>query len=125
MLSAFVNVFKIPELRQRIFFTFGLIFICRLIAAVPLPGVDAAFIREWMESQGAAQGGLFGLMNLFSGGAMLKCSIGTLGIMPYISASIILQLMTAVVPHLEKLAREGDVGRQKITQYTRYLTVII
>ena len=125
MLSAFVNTFKITELRQRILFTFGLIFICRLIAAVPLPGVDAVAIREFIEAQGGAQGGLFGIMNLFSGGAMLQCSIGTLGIMPYISASIILQLMTAVVPHLERLAREGDVGRQKITQYTRYLTVVI
>jgi len=125
MFSAFVNTFKITELRQRILFTFGLIFICRLIAAVPLPGVDAAAIRAFIEAQGGAQGGLFGIMNLFSGGAMLQCSIGTLGIMPYISASIILQLMTAVVPHLERLAREGDVGRQKITQYTRYLTVAI
>lgn len=125
MLSAFVNTFKITELRQRIFFTFGLIFVCRLIAAVPLPGVDAVAIRAFIDSQGAAQGGLFGIMNLFSGGALLQCSIGTLGIMPYISASIILQLMGAVVPHLEKLKREGDVGRQKITQYTRYLTVII
>ncbi len=123
MLSAFVNTLKITELRQRILFTFGLIFICRLIAAVPLPGVDAATIRAFIDSQGGAQGGLFGIMNLFSGGAMLQCSIGTLGIMPYISASIIIQLMTAVVPHLERLAREGDVGRQKITQYTRYLTV--
>jgi len=125
MFSAFVNTFKITELRQRILFTFGLIFICRLIAAVPLPGVDAVAIRDFIEAQGGAQGGLFGIMNLFSGGAMLQCSIGTLGIMPYISASIILQLMTAVIPHLERLAREGDVGRQKITQYTRYLTVVI
>ena len=125
MLSAFVNTFKITELRQRILFTFGLIFICRVIAAVPLPGVDALAIRSFIEAQGGAQGGLSGILNLFSGGALLQCSIGTLGIMPYISASIILQLMTAVVPQLEKLAREGDVGRQKITQYTRYLTVII
>ena len=125
MLSAFANVFKIQELRQRVLFTFGLIFICRLIASVPLPGVNAVAIRQFMESQGGAEGGLFGIMNLFSGGALLQCSIGTLGIMPYISASIILQLMTAVVPHLERLKREGDVGRQKITQYTRYLTVII
>ncbi len=125
MLSAFTNTFKIPELRQRILFTLGLIFICRLLAAVPLPGVDAHAIREFIEAQGGADGGLFGIMNLFSGGAMLKCSVGTLGIMPYISASIIIQLMTAVIPHLEKLAREGDVGRQKITQYTRYLTVVI
>jgi preprotein translocase subunit SecY len=125
MLSAFVNTFKITELRQRILFTFGLIFICRLLASVPLPGVDAVSIRAFIEAQGGAEGGLFGIMNLFSGGALLQCSIGTLGIMPYISASIILQLMTAVIPHLEKLAREGDVGRQKITQYTRYLTVVI
>jgi preprotein translocase subunit SecY len=125
MLSAFINTFKIAELRQRILFTFGLIFICRLIAAVPLPGVDAVAIRTFIEASGGAEGGLTGIMNLFSGGALLKCSIGTLGIMPYISASIIIQLMTAVIPHLEKLAREGDVGRQKITQYTRYLTVVI
>lgn len=125
MLSAFVNVFKITELRQRILFTFGLIFICRLVAAVPLPGVNAVAIREAIASMGGNGGGLSGILNLFSGGALLKCSIGTLGIMPYISASIIIQLMTAVIPHLEKLAREGDVGRQKITQYTRYLTVII
>ncbi|QBG47770.1 preprotein translocase subunit SecY [Verrucomicrobia bacterium S94] len=125
MLSAFANTFKIPELRQRILFTLGLIFICRLLAAVPLPGVDALAIRQFIEAQGGAEGGLFGIMNLFSGGALLQCSIGTLGIMPYISASIIIQLMTAVIPHLEKLAREGDVGRQKITQYTRYLTVVI
>ena len=125
MLSAFVNTFKITELRQRILFTFGLIFVCRVIAAIPLPGVDAVAIRSFIEAQGGAQGGLSGILNLFSGGALLQCSVGTLGIMPYISASIILQLMTAVVPQLEKLAREGDVGRQKITQYTRYLTVII
>jgi len=125
MLSAFVNTFKITELRQRILFTFGLIFICRLIAAIPLPGVDAVSIRQFFETQGGAEGGLLGMFNLFSGGALLQCSIGSLGIMPYISASIIIQLMTAVVPHLEKLAREGDVGRQKITQYTRYLTVIL
>ncbi len=125
MLSAFVNTFKIAELRQRIFFTFGLIFICRLIAAIPLPGVDALAIRQFFEAQGGAESGLLGMFNLFSGGALLQCSIGSLGIMPYISASIILQLMTAVVPHLEKLSREGDVGRQKITQYTRYLTVIL
>ncbi len=124
MLSAFVNTFKITELRQRILFTFGLIFVCRLIATVPLPGVDALRIREFVASMGGG-GGLTGMMDLFSGGALLQCTIGTLGIMPYISASIILQLMTAVIPHLEKLAREGDVGRQKITQYTRYLTVLI
>jgi preprotein translocase subunit SecY len=125
MLSAFVNSFKITELRQRILFTFGLIFICRMLAAIPLPGIDAVAIRSFFETQGGAEGGLLGMVNLFSGGALLQCSIGSLGIMPYISASIILQLMTGVVPHLEKLKREGDVGRQTITQYTRYLTVIL
>ena len=124
MLSAFVNTFKITELRHRILFTFGLIYICRLISAVPLPGVDAVAIREYVAGMGGG-GGLAGMLDLFSGGALMQCTIGTLGIMPYISASIILQLMTAVIPHLEKLAREGDVGRQKITQYTRYLTVVI
>ncbi len=126
MLSAFINTFKITELRQRILFTLGLVFICRLIAAIPLPGLDAVLLREAIGNMGGdGGGGLSGMLNLFSGGALLKCSIGTLGIMPYISASIIIQLMTAVIPHLEKLAREGDVGRQKITQYTRYLTVVL
>lgn len=125
MLSAFVNTFKITELRQRILFTFGLIFICRFIAAVPLPGVDVVMIRNFFEEMVSSGSGVLGMFNMFSGGALLQCSIGALGIMPYISASIILQLMTAVIPHLEKLAREGDVGRQKITQYTRYLTVVL
>lgn len=126
MLSAFVNSLKITELRQRILFTFGLIFVCRMIATVPLPGVDAAAIREFFDaSANGTQSGLLGMVNLFSGGALLQCGIGALGIMPYISASIIIQLMTAVVPQLERLAREGDVGRQKITQYTRYLTVVL
>lgn len=126
MLSAFLNTFKIKELRSRILFTLGLILICRLIVFVPLPGVSASIINEWVNASGGGTGGgLLGLMNLFSGGAMMKCSIGTLGIMPYISASIIIQLMSGVIPYIEKLKREGDVGHQKITQYTRYLTVII
>lgn len=126
MLSAFVNIFKITELRQRILFTFGLVFICRFISAVPLPGVDAAAIRSFFEaSSGGGSGGPLGMFNLFTGGALLNASIGALGIMPYISASIILQLMTPVIPALGQLSREGDVGRQKITQYTRYLTVLL
>jgi preprotein translocase subunit SecY len=124
MLSAFANSLKIPELRQRIFFTFGLIFVCRIVAAVPTPGVDAIALREAISDLASRTGGGFlGLFNLFSGGALENCAVGALGIMPYISASIILQLMTAVVPALERLAREGDSGRQKIIQYTRYLTV--
>jgi preprotein translocase subunit SecY len=125
MLSAFVNSIKIPELRNRILFTLGLIFACRFVANVPTPGVDAVALEGLVRSQSGAGGGLFGLADLFSGGALRRFSIGALGIMPYISASIILQLMTAAVPGLERLAREGEVGRQKITQYTRYLTLAI
>ena len=125
MLSAFANSLKIPELRQRIFFTVALIFVCRLISVIPVPGVDAETLRAIMDRM-AAQGGdigFMGLLDLFSGGALTQAAIGALGIMPSISASIILQLLTAVVPALEKLAREGDAGRQQIIQYGRYLTV--
>jgi preprotein translocase subunit SecY len=122
MLSAFSNCLKIPELRQRIVFTLGVVFVCRLIAAVPIPGVDVVALREYI-AQAGSMAGFMGLFNLFSGGAFENCAVGALGIMPYISASIILQLMTAVVPSLERLAREGDSGRAKIVQYTRYFTV--
>ena len=126
MLSAFANAFKIPELRQRIFFTLGLIFICRLMATVPTPGVNTAILEQVVNQLASrAQGGVMGFFDLFSGGALSRCAVGALGIMPYISASIIIQLMTAVVPALERLAREGDTGRQKLTQYTRYLTLVI
>ncbi len=124
MLSAFANSFKIPELRERILFTLGLIFAVRITAVVPVPGVDYNALREVIaEVQRQAGGGFLGLYDLFTGGAMDRCAVGALGIMPYISASIILQLMTAVIPALERLAREGEAGRQKLTQYTRYLTV--
>jgi len=126
MFSAFFNIFKIPELRKRIFFAFGLIFICRLIASVPTPGVDPVALQEAIKSiESRVGGGFLPLLDLFSGGALRQVAIGALGIMPYISASIILQLMTAVVPSLERLAREGDSGRQKLTQITRYLTIVI
>lgn len=106
------------------FFTFGLVFVCRIVSAVPTPGVNAAELQNLVQHiSNQVGGGLIGLVDLFSGGAMSNCAVGALGIMPYISASIILQLMTAIVPALERLAREGDVGRQKITQYTRYLTL--
>ncbi len=126
MLSAFTNSFKIPELRQRILFTFGLVFICRIVAAIPVPGVDAIALRTFIAQLQQQAGGTFmGFYNMFSGGALENFAIGALGIMPYISASIIIQLMTAIVPTLERLAREGDTGRQKITQYTRYLTLLL
>ena len=126
MLSAFSNVLKIPELRQRIFFTLGLIFICRIVACVPTPGVDAAALQQLVEEiQNRVEGGFLGWIDLFSGGALQQCAVGALSIWPYISASIILQLMTAIVPALERLAREGESGRQKLTQYTRYLALAI
>lgn len=126
MFSAVANAFKIPELRQRIFFTLGLIFTCRLIATVPSPGVNAVALQMVIDNIAKnAGGGFMGFIDLFSGGALSRCAVGALGIMPYISASIIIQLMTAVIPQLERLAREGDTGRAKITQYTRYLTLII
>ncbi|MDY0145035.1 MAG: preprotein translocase subunit SecY [Kiritimatiellia bacterium] len=127
MLSAFANSLKIPELRQRIFFTIALIFVCRLIAVIPTPGVDAATLQAIVDRMVAGTGniGFMGMLDLFSGGALTQAAIGALGIMPSISASIILQLLTAVVPALEKLAREGDSGRQKIIQYGRYLTVAL
>ncbi|HNS81173.1 MAG TPA: preprotein translocase subunit SecY [Kiritimatiellia bacterium] len=126
MLSAFSNSLKIPELRARIFFTLGLIFICRLLARVPTPGVDAVALRDLIAAlQTQAGGSMLVLFNLFSGGALQYAAVGALGIMPYISASIILQLMTAVVPALERLAREGEAGRQTLSQYTRYLTVAL
>ncbi|MDP6522904.1 MAG: preprotein translocase subunit SecY [Kiritimatiellia bacterium] len=126
MLSAFSNSFKIPELRSRILFTLGLIFICRLVASVPTPGVDAAELQRVIsEIENQTQGGFLSWVDLFSGGALRNCAVGALGIMPYISASIIFQLMTAVVPALERLAREGESGRQKLMQYTRYFTLMI
>jgi preprotein translocase subunit SecY len=126
MLSAFTNSLKIPELRVRIFFTLGLIFVCRLVANVPTPGVDAVALQQVVaDIESRSGGGFLGLIDMFSGGALRNCAVGALGIMPYISASIILQLLTAIIPSLGRLAREGDAGRQKITQYGRYLTVLL
>ncbi len=126
MLSAFTNSFRIPELRSRILFTLGLIFICRLVANVPIAGVDAVALQRLIaDVEKSSGGGMLGLLDMFSGGALRNCAVGALGIMPYISASIILQLLTAVVPTLGRLAREGDTGRQKITQYSRFLTVFL
>ena len=128
MLSAFSNSLKIPELRQRIFFTCAMLFLCRLLAVIPLPGVDVTSLQAIVDRMQASSGGdigFFGLLDLFSGGALTAAAVGALGIMPSISASIILQLMTAVIPSLERLAREGDAGRQKIIQYGRYLTVAL
>ena len=124
MFSAFINCFKIPELRDRIFLTLILLFVARLGANIPLPGIDPMPLQNFFAAQSGGSGGnLLGLYNMFTGGALLKGAIFALGIMPYISASIIFQLMTAVLPSLARLQQEGEVGRQKITQYTRYATL--
>ena len=126
MFSAFANCLKIPELRQKIFFTLALLFISRVGANIPLPGLDPGPLQAFFADQTAAGGGsLVGLYNMFTGGALLKGAVCALGIMPYISASIIFQLMAAVVPSLARLQQEGDVGRQKLVQYTRYATLAI
>ena len=126
MFSAFTNSLKIPELRSRILYTLSLLFVARVAAHIPLPGIDPHPLQQFFADQTAGGGGaLVGLYNMFTGGALVKGAIAALGIMPYISASIIFQLMTAVVPALSRLQQEGDVGRQKLTQYTRYATVVI
>ncbi len=124
MVSAFLNSVKIPELRRRILFTLAIVVIVRLGAAITTPGVNSAVLQEWFRSSADKSGGVAALFNLFSGGALENCAIFSLGIMPYISASIMMQLLTAVVPRLGRLARE-DGGRQKIMQYTRYATVVL
>jgi preprotein translocase subunit SecY len=123
--SAFINSFKIKELRQRILFAAGIVALCRIAAAIPCPGVNARALQVLFEKNAGAAGGFMGMFDMFSGGALENFAVATLGIMPYISASIIMTLLTPVIPALEKLAREGDVGRQKINQYMRYLTVLI
>src|ERR1700758_2453916 len=124
MVSAFLNTLKIPELRRRILFTLAVVVIVRLGAAITTPGVNQAVLQEWFRSTADKTGGVAALFNLFSGGALENCAVFSLGIMPYISASIMLQLLTAVIPSLSRLSRE-DGGRQKIMQYTRYATVVL
>jgi preprotein translocase subunit SecY len=120
--SGFQNVFKIPELKKRVFFTLALLVVYRIGVHVPVPGIDTAALASFFKM---AEGTIFGIFNMFSGGAFERLSVFALGIMPYISASIILQLLTVVIPHLEQLKKEGEAGRKKITQYTRYGTVVL
>ncbi|KEF18709.1 preprotein translocase subunit SecY [Streptomyces rimosus] len=124
MLTAFARAFKTPDLRKKLLFTLGIVLVYRLGAHVPVPGVNYSNVETCMKQAGA-NGGLFGLVNMFSGGALLQITIFALGIMPYITASIILQLLTVVIPRLEALKKEGQSGQAKITQYTRYLTVAL
>lgn len=121
--GGFANIFKIPELKKRIFYTFALLAVYRIGVHVPTPGIDSVAFAEFFSAQ--VKGTLGGLFDMFSGGALERFSVFALGIMPYISSSIILQLLTVVIPHLERLSKEGEQGRKKITQYTRYGTVIL
>ena len=122
MLSWLVNAWRVPELRHRVLFTALILAIYRFGAWVPAPGVDADQVKGSLSGQG---GTVLGLLNLFSGGALARFSVFALGIMPYVTASIIVQLMTVVIPRLEALQKEGESGYAKINQYTRYLTVAL
>ena len=120
--EAFANIFRVPDLRKRLLFTLGLLAVYRLGSQIPTPGINVQRLEDFFSS---AQGSIFGFFDLFAGGNLRRLTIFALGIMPYITASIILQLLTVVVPTLEKLQKEGELGRRKITQWTRYLTVIL
>lgn len=126
MLQAFANTFKVPDLRKKLLVTFGIIAVYRLGTFIPTPGIDGLKLAAFFDNLAQTQGGtLFGVMNLFSGGAIHRLTIFALGIMPYISSSIIMQLLTVVIPALEKLAKEGQMGYRKINQYTRYGTIVL
>src|SRR3989338_8768812 len=116
------NIFSIPDLRNRILFTLGVLAVFRLGGHIPTPGINADLLQQFFEEQ---QGTVFGFVDIFSGGNFRRLTIFALGIMPYITASIILQLLTPVWPYLDRLNKEGEMGRQKITKYTRYLTVLL
>ncbi len=122
MLEGFQSAGKIPEVRRRILFTLAMLAVYRLGVAIPTPGIDRQALAAFFSS---VENTIFGLVNMFSGGAFEQFSVFSLGIMPYISASIILQLLTVVFPYLERLSKEGEVGRRKITQYTRYGTIFL
>src|SRR5262249_41255505 len=120
--EAFANMFRVPDLRKRVLFTLGLLAVYRLGGHIPTPGIN---ITRWEEFFSSQAGSIFGFFDLFAGGNIRRLTIFALGIMPYITASIILQLLTVVVPTLEKLQKEGELGRRKITQWTRYLTIVL
>ena len=122
MIEAVQNIFNVPDLRRRILFMLALLGVYRIGAHIPTPGIDSAALENFFTQN---QGTVFGFLDLFSGGNFSRLTIFALGIMPYITASIILQLLTVVWPYLEKLSKEGDLGRRKITTYTRYLTVVL
>lgn len=126
MLKAFANAFRSPDLRKKILFTLGILALFRLGSIIPVPNVNVGRVEFCNnQAQSSDQAGIYSLINLFSGGALLQLAIFALGIMPYITASIILQLLTVVIPRLEALKKEGQSGQTKITQYTRYLTLVL
>ena len=126
MFRAFLNVFKVKELRSRLLFTALIIVLVRFASSIPCPGVDPAALEKFIEGMAAKNaGGVMGMIDVFSGGALTHFALGALGIMPYITASIIMQLLVPVLPQLEKIQREGESGRAKITQWTRYLTIAV
>ena len=121
MLRTFLNAFRVADIRKKLLFTAGMLALYRVGAYIPAPGIDVNAVEQISENFGGSN--ILGLLNTFSGGSLQRFAIFALGIMPYITASIMLQLLTVVVPSLDKLRKEGEVGQQKITQYTRYLTV--
>ncbi len=123
MLGAFVNAFRTPELRRKLLFVLGVVVLFRLGSTLPAPGINVANVQTCLNQAQSDQNSVVSLVNVFSGGALLQLTVFALGIMPYITASIILQLLTVVIPRLETLKKEGQAGQQKITQYTRYLTL--
>ena len=126
MLSAFANAFRTPDLRRKILFTLFILAVFRLGSVIPVPNVNVTNINTCVtQASSGSSAGLYSMISLFSGGALLKLAIFALGIMPYITASIILQLLTVVIPKLETLKKEGASGQNKITQYTRYLTLVL
>jgi preprotein translocase subunit SecY len=126
MLKGFSNAFKIQELRKKILITLGLVAVCRLVSQIPTPGVDWRLLQETMNTiRESSGGGMLDWFSVFTGGALDQCAIGTLSIWPYISAQIVIQLLSSVIPSLEKLKKEGESGRQQIAQITRYLTIVI
>ena len=127
MFKGFSNAFRIPELRKKILITLGLVAVCRLISQVPTPGVDWQALNRAIEHirENSGGGGLFDWFDVFTGGALGQCAIGFLSIWPYISAQIVIQLLSAVIPSLEKLKKEGESGRQQLAQITRYLTIVL
>ena len=121
MIAAFGKAFKTPDLRKKIFFTLSIMALFRFGSVIPTPGISYTNVQTCLSQ--VQTGGLFGLINLFSGGALLQLSVFALGIMPYITSSIIVQLLTVVIPRFEALKKEGQAGNAKLTQYTRYLTI--